>query len=77
MRKEAEMPVTRVPSDRAWRRPLSWKGVALFDEAFDDSLASLKAERDAIVAVLKRRLDDPGKAGVPHEVFIRNRPRLP
>lgn len=42
-----------------------------------ESLVSLKAERDQLVEQLKRRLSDPGDAGVPPEVFVRNRPRLP
>ncbi len=49
---------------------------ALEEEIPDDPVAR-KALRDRLVARLKENLSDPGNAGVPHDIFIRNRPPLP
>ena len=64
------------PSHGASRKRLSRIAAALEEELPDDPVA-LKALRDRCVARLKERLSDPGNAGVPHDIFIRNRPPLP
>jgi hypothetical protein len=65
------------PAERSVpHRTTSLPGVALHDEAVTESLTSLKAERDRLIEKLRRRLSDPGNAGVPHHEFIANRPRL-
>ncbi len=63
------------PSHGAAKR-LSGIAAALVEEIPDDPVAR-KAMRDRLVAELKERLRDAGNAGVPHDEFVRNRPRLP